>query len=366
MKTMKLGSTVLMFAVTAACPIAHADQPDQPPTQQPTQSAPKNAQTPQANRSDQKTPSTNNSTDRAQSTDKSTSMDKSKSTERSNARADNEATRPKLDSEQVMKLSQQAMTHIAAAEKALDQNKKAAAKSALAKSQQSLSKLYNTPALLAMLNEFDEAINALSGEKPAVEPLDLAPLAASVSTFQAYLDPDVAAGVKQAQERAREGDKQGAQDALRLARNRVAVDVAFLPVEEAYTRVLAAQQALDNNNMKEAKRLLRNVPIVISQVQISRPLVPIRFKLQAAAEAADAQNWSRARTLLQEANRDVQHLESIAGTTDLKSELTPIANQLKTLSQQAQAGQQVEASQIRELAQRTRTIGEQQDLEKQG
>ncbi len=362
MKLMKLGNTVLMFAVTAACPVAHADQPDQTSAQQPTQSAPKNAQTPQANRSDQKTRSTNNSTDQAQST----SMDKSKSTDRSNARADNEATRPKLDSEQVMKLSQQAMTHIAAAEKALDQNKKAAAKAALAKSQQSLSKLYNTPALLAMLNEFDEAINALSGEKPVVEPLDLAPLAASVSTYQAYLDPDVAAGVKQAQERAREGDKQGAQDALRLARNRVAVDVAFLPVEEAYTRVLAAQQALDNNNMKEAKRLLRNVPVVISQVQISRPLVPIRFKLQAAAEAADAQNWSRARTLLKEANRDVQHLESIAGTTDLKSELTPIANQLKTLSQQAQAGQQVEASQIRELAQRTRTLGEQQDMEKQG
>jgi hypothetical protein len=258
------------------------------------------------------------------------------------------------------------MTHIAAAEKALDQNTKSAAMSALAKSQQSLAKLYSTPALQAVLDELDEAIHAMSGEKLAVEPMDLAPLTASVSSYQAYLDPEVVAGVKQAQERAREGDQPGARDALRLARNRVAVDVAYVPVEEAYVRVLAAQQALDNNNMKDAKRLLRNVPVVISQVQISRPLVPIRFKLQAAAAAADAQNWARSRTLLRQANQDVQQLESVAGTTELKSELTPIADQVKKLSQQAQAGQQVEASQIRELAQRTRTIGEQQTVEKQG
>jgi hypothetical protein len=221
-----------------------------------------------------------------------------------------EQTDSKLDTAQAMKLSRDAMTHIAAAEKALKDGKTSAAKSALARSKQALSKLYDAPALAAVLNEFDEALGALAGKKPALEAMDLAPLSATVSSYQEYLDPAVAAGVKQAQARAREGDAKGTEEALRLARNRVEIEVALLPVEEAYVRVLAAQQSLQSGNTKEAARLLRNVPIVISEVQISRPLVPIRFKLQAAAEAAEAQDWSRSRELLDEAGRDVQRLDS--------------------------------------------------------
>ena len=90
---------------------------------------------------------------------------------------------------------------------------------------------------------------------------------------------------------------------------------------------------------------------------LSRPLVPIRFTLNAAAEAAEARQWDRAKTLLGEANRDVQRLETMSANTQMESDLTPIANEVERLSKQAQASKQPDARQIREVANRTRTLG---------
>jgi hypothetical protein len=178
-----------------------------------------------------------------------------------------------------------------------------------------------------------------------------------MTSYQAYVDPEVTAGIEQARDRAKQGDAKGTEEALRLARNRVAIDMAFLPVEEAYVRVLGAQQALQTGDKETAARLLRTVPIVVSEVQISTPLVPIRFKLHAAAEAAEAKDWAQSRQLLTEANQQVQDLEKLAKDTQLSSELTPIADDLERISQQAKGGTNPAPDQIRQLAKRTRDIG---------
>jgi hypothetical protein len=265
-----------------------------------------------------------------------------------------------LTTNEVMQLTQQAMTHIAAAQQALKDNKVAAAKSALTKSKQALDRLYDTPPVTALLNEFDEALNALAGKTPALETLDLAPLTASISSYTSYVDPEVLAGVETAKQQAKKGDAKGTEEALRLARDRVAVDMAFVPVEEAYVRVLAAQQALQNGDTKQALSLIRNVPVVVADMQLSRPLVPIRADLQAAAAAADANQPDRSRKLLQNANAQMQQLESVAKSSELSSQLSPIADDLQELAKE----QKPKATQIRELAKRTRSVGTNQS--KQG
>lgn len=268
-----------------------------------------------------------------------------------------EVTNPKLDTAEVMQTTQTALTHISAAETALQDNKIKAAKSALAKSEKALEKLYNAPALAPVVNEIDQAIESVDREEQDLETLDLAPLGATVRSYKAYVDPAVIAGVEQARQSAQQGDKKATREALELARSKVAVDVAMLPVEDAYVRVLAAQHALDAGDRDTAKRLLRNVPIVVAEVQMSRPLVPIRFKLNAAAEAAEAQNFKRAETLLREVNQDMQRLETASKGTDLAPELEPIANEIEQISKQARSGEELQPQEIREIAQRTRSIG---------
>lgn len=259
---------------------------------------------------------------------------------------------------EVMKLTQQAMTHIDAAARALQDGKSKAATSALARSEQVLRKIYKTPPATALLNEFDEIINGLTQKGPSTVPLDLQPLRATVSSYQRYVDPEVIAGIDTAEQQAQQGDMKASENTLRLARNRVAIDMAFLPVEEAYTRVLAAQQALRNGDTKTALSVIRNVPVVVGELQLSRPLLPIRVDLQAAAEAADSQQWGRAKSLLQRADQQVTKLTAIASTSDVRDDLKPIANDIQRLSRQAAAGPHPQAGQIREVVQKLRSVGE--------
>lgn len=346
MKISKL-SPVLLAVSLAATPALAEDQTPQ------RQTADQQQQPQQKHQTSQPQPSN-------QSAQQHKTMSNKQNKQISNKQA-GDITKPKMSANEVMNLTQQAMTHIAAAEQALDKGDKTAAKSALNRSEQVLKRLYDTPPLQAMLNELDEAINALSGEKPALEALDLAPLSASVTSYQAYIDPDVVAGVNQAQQKQKQGDAKGTEEALRMARNRVAVDVALLPVEEAYVRVLGAQQALQKGDTQTASRLLSNVPIVVGEVQIRQPLVPVRFSLNAAAEAAEAKNWDRANALLNQANQQVQQLESAAKDPELKQELMPISNDLQRMTRQARAGTNLQPNQIRELAKRTRSIGMQNE-----
>ena len=318
---------------------------------------------------DTKKPTTTNNT-KTEQTDRvdKTKMEKpDKVSQQSTDSSD--ATSPKLDTAAVMKLTQQAVTHIAAAQTALANGNKASAKSALAKSEQALKKLYDTPAMVAMLNEIDEALTTIrknttkDGTKTdtktateTVRPLDLAPITAQMRTYRSYMDPAIAAGLERAQQRAQGNALKGAEEELRLVRDRVAVDVALLPVEEAYVRVLAAERALSNNDTKGAQRLLGGVPLVVSEVQISRPLVPVRFKLQAAAEAAESGKWDRARALVKEVQTDVAQIENAAKDSTFKSEITAFGDKVDDMAQKLNTNNRPKANEIRELATRSRSI----------
>ena len=123
---------------------------------------------------------------------------------------------------------------------------------------------------------------------------------------------------------------------------------------DAGLRVLAAQQALSSGDLDSARSLLRNLPIIVGEMQVSTPLVPVRFKLHAAAEAADAKQWDRTRALLKEANQTVQRLETLAGDAELRADITAIGDDLDRMSKQTATPR---ADQIRELAKRTRDLG---------
>lgn len=293
-----------------------------------------------------------------QSTEKKTSKTKqTKQAKQAKPKTDdNDATTPKLDTAQIMKISRDAVTHIAAAEMALDKGNTAAAKSALAKSEKQLARLYDTTPLAGMRNELDEAIREVKSGKTDLQALDLAPIAASFRSFESYMDPELAAGIEKARTSAQHNDAKGAEEALRMVRDRVAVDIALLPVEEAYVRVLAAQQALQRKEPETARRLIQKLPIVVSQVQVSRPLVPVRFKLNAAARAAEAGKWQEAESLISEVNGDMQKLESAASNSDFKAELTAIGDDIQRLNERMQKGTKPQPKQLRELAARTRNI----------
>ena len=297
------------------------------------------------------------------SADDANKQDKAKATEAKPSKKQTkaktaDATKPAHDSKQVMQITQESMRQIAAAEQALERGDTKAAQEALDKSERSLEKLYDTPALAALINELDEAIDEVQGEEVSLEAVDLAPLAATMRSYQAFLDPEVVAGITKAQESAKAGDERATADALQMARNRMAIEVAFLPVEEAYVRVLAAQQAIDDGKQERAQRLLRNLPIVVSEVQVSTPLVPVRFKLQAAAVAAEEGNWKRAQALVKEATRDVQAFEKLAKGGPMGEELSSVVDEIEQLNRQIAAGERPGAARIREVAQRTRTVAE--------
>lgn len=292
------------------------------------------------------------SADAPQSSDKM----KSKTKTKSSATTKSDAAR-KLGMAEVMTITQNAMTHIAAADRALDQGKKAAARSALVKSEKELSKLYNQPALGPVMAELDRAIDSASRKGAQADGLDLAPLTTTVRSYQAYLDPSVSAGIERAKERAQSGDTKGTEEALRLARNRVAIDTAFIPVEDAYVRVVAAQHALDKGNVKQASRLLDSVPIIVSELQISQPLLPVRFNLHAAAEAAESGKWDQAETLLSRVDEDLQRLEKASVGEAQTTELASISDDVERLHQDVTAGKNPPPAQIRQLAQRIEAFG---------
>jgi hypothetical protein len=279
---------------------------------------------------------------------------------------------PQRSSAEVMKLTEQATTHITAAQAALARGDKAAAKKALDQSGRALKKLYDAPELSVLLSQMDETIASIEGEdvdrggkagkagkqpKQAVERLDLAPLSATVRRHRLYLDPAVTAGIDEAAAKARQGDARATADALRLARNRMAIDVAFLPVEHAYVRVLAAQQAIAGGDMKHARRILQEVPIVVAELQLEAPLVPVRFKLNAAALAAEEDNWERAQTLVREAAREVQAIEQATQGRPVARELSAFVDDVEQLGRQIGSESPPQPQEIRELARRTQDLG---------
>ncbi len=245
--------------------------------------------------------------------------------------------------------SQAALSHIESAQQALQKGDDTKAKEALTASRTELERLYIANPASPTLKALDKAAQGTENG------LDLAPLMSDVSTRQIYLDPKLVAGIKDADSKAKAGDKMGAQDQLRLAREQLVADMAFLPVEDAYARVLASKELLDGNQREQAQRMLKDVSIAMTSASVGAPLVAARFDLRTAAAAVEAKNWSEVRSLLDSAANRLREVSSASVSgSKAKAALDPIAGEAEKLQKRVDGGEKPSASELRALAEKTR------------
>jgi hypothetical protein len=170
-----------------------------------------------------------------------------------------------------------------------------------------------------------------------------------VAENQTYMDPEVVANVNKAQSQAKSGDSRAAEESLRLARQKLVSDVALLPIEDAYSRVVAARSELQAGRRENALQLLQGVPVVIAQVQVSAPLVPARFDLRAAAAAAEDNNWQRAEQLVGQAEKQLQDVSATGGSA--AKNIKPLAERADKLqARMRSSNQKPKPREIRALA----------------
>lgn len=170
------------------------------------------------------------------------------------------------------------------------------------------------------------------------------------------MDPEVTAQVEEAERQLKKGDQKAAEQQLRLARQRLAADVALLPIEDAYARVQAARGELRDGHPAQAQRLLRNVPVLITHLQTTAPLVPVRFNLRAAAMAAEKGEWDRAKELVGQATRSLEQVAAAPAPSELDKELKPIVDRAKKLQSRLDKGQKPRPKEMRDLARQTRSL----------
>ncbi len=250
-----------------------------------------------------------------------------------------------MAADQVQELSRAALTQVATAMSAIEENDHNRADGALAEAATELLQIYDAvPArdLLRLLWQAD-----------AVD--ELAPILAQAHQQAVYLDPEVVRSVDRADEKARTGDRAGAQENLVMAQRQLGEDVACAPIEDAYARVVAARAELRGGNSDRALRLLRQVPLVVDRVDVSAPMVPVRFSLRAAAAAAARGNWDQARTLVNQAAGALEQIASAPSASGVQNELKPVVSRARVLQKRFDSGRRVRPQQLHELAQRTRT-----------
>jgi hypothetical protein len=263
-----------------------------------------------------------------------------------------DAQKATVDMARAAELAQGALAHITAATAALDSDNKdkTQAQSALDAAATSLRQLYTSVPEGEILRE-------LGSNEPG-KPLNLAPVLAEMRSRSVWMDPEIVAQVEAANRKMKEGDQQGANEQLMLARQRLAADVALLPIEDAYARVQAARGELKEGHPEQARRLLRNVPLVVSHVQATAPLVPVRFNLRAAATAAEAGDWGKANELVDQASKGLEQVASAPAPKQFDKELKPIVDRLERLNRRLDDGKKPRPKEFRELAKQTRTLAE--------
>jgi hypothetical protein len=260
------------------------------------------------------------------------------------------------------------MAHLDAATQAIRQGDDKSARNLLDSMSSTLRTMYENAPGREVLNKMNRPQEQAAAGKPAGSPEGsgaaagsgggspgggpseaYAPIAAVVTENQTYLDPDVVANVEKAKSQAQAGNSRAAEESLRLARQKLVSDVALLPIEDAYSRVVAARDELQAGRRENALQLLQNVPVVIAQVQASAPLVPARFDLRAAAAAAEEDNWQRAEQLVGQAGKQLQDV-SAAGGAAAKA-MKPLAERADKLqSRMRSSNQKPKPREIRALA----------------
>lgn len=276
-------------------------------------------------------------------------------------------------------ISNVALMHIAGAMQALQEENTDQAKSALGAAKKELDRLYDAVPVVGSMTsgENQQARNGQgkqgqqrmpkNGQTPgqgeqgtaAQNPQTfVVPVTAEIENQSVYMDPRVAAGFEKAAQSMQKGDQQAAQKQMQLAYQQLVADIALLPIEEAYARVSAAQQELNEGNTQRALRMLQQVPVITEQIRISAPLVPVRFNLRAAALAAQHGQWDTAQTLVNDATQILTRVEgSDATTQQLQQQLRPMLQQAQRLQKQMEQGKKPQPSALRQLANQTQNIG---------
>jgi hypothetical protein len=257
----------------------------------------------------------------------------------------------------VAQMTRMAQAHINEAIAAIERGDTARADQLLAESARMLRQLYAGTPGVHLVRQIDRADARLRTGTDQEQPrgAELGPLAAQVKQA-AYLDPRVGARIKDAQSRSSEGDNDGARASLHLAREALVSDVALLPIEEAYVRVEAARTDLREGHREIAERLLRSTPMVLEEVQMEKPLVPVRFDLRSAAVAAEQGNWPRARELVDQAAGRLDTLDT-TGDPRLVQEIRPLSEKVDQLRDRIDGGNKPRPRELRELAQHTHLTG---------
>lgn len=256
---------------------------------------------------------------------------------------------------QVASKAQTAVEHLTAATTAIQQDNIQKANKELDSATGTLRTLYDKAPGSGLVSGMDTATTAG----------DLAPIVAQVRQEAVYMDPQVVAGTEQAQERMKSGDKEAASEKLRLARQTLVADVALLPVEDAYARVMAAQAELQQGHKDRALRLLQNVPITIEQVSVAAPMVPVRFNLRAAAAAVEAGKWKTAQQLVGEAANTLQRIKQNVTDSSVAQEIQPLASKVQDMEKRMDSNNKPKPQELVQLAQQTRNVFQQQQTQTQ-
>lgn len=83
----------------------------------------------------------------------------------------------------------------------------------------------------------------------------------------------------------------------------------------------------------------------------------MRFKLNAAALAAQEGNWKRSQTLISEATDEMQRFENMSKQSPMAQEVSTLVSDMEKLDRQMGTQSRPGPEQIRELAKRTLEIG---------
>jgi hypothetical protein len=185
--------------------------------------------------------------------------------------------------------------------------------------------------------------------------VDMAPLIAGVNMHSDSLEPRVVALVNAARNAQRKGDSRRAAWFLGRAEGHLAWDASLVPIANAYSRVAAAEMALDDGAWLRARRLLIDVRSAAVQTAMRAPLTPIRFDLRAAAVAAHDNDQTRAGDLTRQA---ADNLRSLSRTVEPASqELITMTYQTDHLEQKIALGETVKPEALLKIAQRTQVLG---------
>lgn len=177
------------------------------------------------------------------------------------------------------------------------------------------------------------------------------PLASAVQANKIYLQPQLVSNVSQAQQALQAGDDQRAALELKDASDALYSDIGLRPIDDALSSLTAAQQALQKNDTAGALQQLHGANQISEKLKLEAPLVPVRFELRAAADAANNHQHHHAQTLVQNAGDELRHLRGTIGTWQLRAQLDPMIVKVADLRRQLDAGQTPSGSNIANVAQ---------------